>query len=79
MDKELQEYYEARFSMCSEKGWNDLMEDIDKIIEACDDISTVTDEKMLNFRKGELSILRWIRGLKEMSASAYDELKGDTN
>jgi hypothetical protein len=30
LDKDLQEYYEARFDMMSSKGWKDLQVDIEK-------------------------------------------------
>ena len=75
MDKELQKYYENRFGMMVSQGWKDLIEDIDEMIKATSDISSIPDEKSLNFKKGELSILHWIKGLKEISEQAYEDLK----
>lgn len=74
MTPELQAYYEARFSMMATEGWKDLLEDIDNIIEPLNNISTIEDEKSLQFRKGELSILTWLKNLKQVSERAYEDL-----
>ena len=74
MNKELQTYYEERFSMMATQGWQDLMEDIDKMIEPINNISTIVDEKGLQFRKGELSILIWLKNLKQVSEQAFEDL-----
>ena len=74
MNKELQTYYEERFSMMSTQGWIDLMEDVDKMIEPLNNISTIADEKTLQFRKGELSILIWLKNLKQVSEQAFEDL-----
>jgi len=75
---ELQKYYENRFDMMSKEGWKDLMEDIDTMIESLNNISTIPDEKSLQFKKGELSILTWLRTLKEVSERAFEELNEKT-
>ena len=74
MNQELQKYYEERFSMMSTQGWTDLMEDVDKMIEPLNNISTIADEKSLQFRKGELSILIWLKNLKQVSERAFEDL-----
>lgn len=74
MNQELQTYYEERFSMMATKGWIDLLEDIDNMIEPLNNISTIEDEKSLQFRKGELSILTWLKNLKQVSEQAYEDL-----
>ena len=74
MTPELQKYYEERFSMMATQGWKDLIEDIDNMVNALNNISTVQDEKDLMFKKGELSILTWLKTLKEVSERAYEEL-----
>ena len=78
MTPSLQKYYEARFDMMSKEGWKDLMEDIDTMIESLNNISTIPDEKSLQFKKGELSILTWLRTLKEVSERAFEELNEKT-
>jgi hypothetical protein len=74
MTPELQKYYENRFSTMGTDGWIDLMEDIDNMIASLNNISTIPDEATLHFKKGELSILTWLRTLKEVSERAYEEL-----
>jgi hypothetical protein len=74
MNQELQRYYENRFSTMGTDGWLDLMEDIDNMIASLNNISTIPDEATLHFKKGELSILTWLRTLKEVSERAYEEL-----
>ena len=74
MTPELQKYYESRFDMMGPDGWLDLMEDIDNMIASLNNISTIPDEATLHFKKGELSILTWLRTLKEVSERAYEEL-----
>ena len=74
MTPELEKYYTDRFEMMSTKGWKDLVEDVDKIIVSLNNISVVSDEKDLQFKKGELSILTWLVNLKEISERAYEEI-----
>lgn len=74
MTPELQKYYEDRFSMMSTDGWIDLLDDINLMITSLNNISTVSDEKDLQFKKGELSILTWLKTLKQVSEQAYEDL-----
>ena len=74
MSPELQHYYENRFSMMGSDGWKDLVEDIDSMIASLNNISVISDEQSLQFKKGELSILTWLKTLKEVSERAYEEL-----
>ena len=74
MTPELQKYYESRFEMMGMEGWKDLIIDIDNMIESLNNISVIPDEKTLQFRKGELSILTWLKTLKEVSERAYEDL-----
>jgi len=74
MTPELQKYYESRFDMMSTEGWKDLTVDIDIMIESLNNLSVIPDEKTLMFKKGELSILTWLKTLKEVSERAYEEL-----
>ena len=74
MTPELQKYYEDRFSMMASQGWRDLLEDIDGMITSLNNVSTIQDEKDLQFKKGELSILNWLKTLKQVSEEAYEGL-----
>jgi hypothetical protein len=79
MTPELQKYYEDRFAMMATPGWRDLMEDIEKIKESLNNISVVENEKDLQFKKGELSILTWLSTLKQVSEQAYEDLQDEKN
>jgi len=74
MTPELQKYYENRFSMMGSDGWKDLVEDIDTMIASLNNISVIPDEQSLQFKKGELSILTWLKTLRQVSERAYEEL-----
>ena len=74
MNQELQKYYEDRFDLFSRQGWADLMEDVDNMLIPLNNVATIADEKSLQFRKGEISILIWLKTLKGVSEQAYEEL-----
>ena len=74
MNPELQKYYEDRFDLFSRQGWADLIEDVDNMLIPLNNVSTIADEKSLQFRKGEISILIWLKTLKGVSEQAYEEL-----
>jgi hypothetical protein len=74
VNPELQKYYEDRFDLFSRQGWADLMEDVDNMLISLNNVSTIADEKSLQFRKGEISILIWLKTLKGVSEEAYEEL-----
>ena len=60
--------------MMGSEGWRDLTIDIDNMIDSLNNIAAITDEKTLHFRRGELSILVWLKTLKGVSEMAYEEL-----
>ena len=74
MNQELQKYYEDRFDLFSRQGWVDLMEDVEAMLDSMNNVSTITDEKSLQFRKGEISILTWLKTLKGVSERASEDL-----
>lgn len=74
MDKELQKYYEERFSMMSSQGWKDLVEDTQNLFDSYNQVGAVATSDQLFYRKGQLDILNWILTLKEVSAKSYEEL-----
>ena len=76
MDKELQQYYEDRFTMFTTKGWKDLVEDIQKIKDTIK-VEDIPDEKTLFARKGELRIMNWLLNLKDVSEQAHQDLENE--
>lgn len=79
MDKELEQYYEARFAMFGSKGWKDLMEDMKERIAAIESIRGVKDSDELFKKQGELECLDWLTSLEDLSNDVYNDLKGETN
>lgn len=75
MTPELQKYYESRLSMMGDVAWVQLMEDVQKMLDATNDITNIQDEKTLHFRRGEINMMRWLLSLKDVSEQAYEELK----
>jgi len=65
--------------MMATPGWRDLIDDIEKIKESLNNISVVENEKDLQFKKGELSILTWLSTLKQVSEQAYEDLQDEKN
>jgi hypothetical protein len=75
MDPELQRYYEDRFDMMSHRGWQDLIEDLNKLLEQYRDIDNCGDTASLEFRKGQVDILKYLTSLEELSEKTYEEIK----
>ena len=74
LDKDLQEYYEARFDMMSSKGWKDLLVDVEKMIEERNNLMATKSLEELNLRKGQLDVLYWIKTLKQLSEESWEQL-----
>ena len=74
MDLNLQKYYESRLDMMSSLAWGDLMDDVQKMLDATNTLSGTTLEN-LQYRQGEISIMKWLLSLKETSNEVYEQLK----
>lgn len=74
MDAKLQKYYENRLEMTSTEAWKDLMEDVEGMLAVSNTLDGVTEDN-LQFRKGEISIMRWLLNLRIISDAAYNQLK----
>lgn len=79
MDRELQQYYEGQFSMMATPGWAELMEDLQKFRTSINELSTVTDEQQLFFRKGQIDVLDLVLTRKSSCEKTYEEIKDETN
>jgi hypothetical protein len=79
MTPELQKFYDSAFSMMATDGWQDLMEDVQKIANSYDKLSSVTETHPLDFRRGQLDILNWMLGLRAAYERAYEELEQETS
>jgi len=75
MDVMLQKYYEDRLSMCATDAWKELMKDVEGMLKATDTLSSVSDTHSLDFRKGEVAMMRWMLSIADVSEQAYEGLK----
>lgn len=73
MDNSLQKQYEDYFDLFSREGWKLLMEDIDNMIEGLDSLDYVSSLEELHNYKGQLTILKRIRGFENAIEAAYAE------
>lgn len=74
MTPEIKQYYEERFSMMTTVGWRDFLEDINNLKAPLEDVTTIKTVDMLYFRQGQLDILNWVLGLRDISEQTYEEL-----
>ena len=79
MTPEIKQYYEERFSMMTAVGWRDFLEDINNLKAPLEDITTIKTVDMLYFRQGQLDILNWVLGLRDISEQTYEELSFEEN
>lgn len=79
MDKQLEKYYEERFSTMATQGWKQFLEDVQGIFDAVNKVAPIQNELDLYFRKGQLDILQWVLTLKESSEQAYEALQADSS
>ena len=77
IDKELQKYYEERFSMMSTKGWKDFIEDTQNLFNQYNQILSTDTLEEYHKRKGQLDILQWILSLQSVSEQSYEDLQNE--
>ena len=51
------------------------MEDIERVKNSYDKLSSVTETHPLDFRRGQMDILNWLYGLRGLYEKAYEELQ----
>jgi len=78
MNRELQDYYENRFAMMATQGWQDLLEDLELMLSSTDTVKGVETIEQLHFRKGEISIMTWLKNLRESSNEVYEQLQEES-
>jgi len=62
--------------MFDTKGWTDLLEDVKAMEKTVDTLDGVTPENV-DFKQGELSIIKWILNLQQQTSEAMEELNAD--
>lgn len=63
--------------MMATQGWQDLLEDLEIMITATDTLAGIDTEQQLYFKKGEMSILNWIKNLRDASSEVYEQLQDE--
>lgn len=79
MDNSLEKQYEDYFDLFSREGWKLLMEDIDSMIESLDSLDYVSSIEELHDHKGQLKILKRIRGFENAITVAHEELTSEAD
>ena len=74
-NSEVLQQYEDYFDLFSRAGWKLLMEDIESMIEGLDSLDYVNSIEELQNSKGQLMILKRIRGFENAIEAAYEDLK----
>lgn len=74
MDKELQSYYDNRFTLCVSVGWEQLLEDLQQSRNELAKIENINSQEELWKNKGKVEILDYILNLKEISEKVYQEI-----
>ena len=64
--------------MCGSEAWKELMKDVEGMLKVTDTLSSVNEQHSLDFRKGEVSMMRWMLSISEISELAYEGLKSET-
>ena len=63
--------------MFATPGWKYLLEDLQKIYDAAHTIEGIETMEQLQFRRGQIDILKLVVGQPAVLAAAYDMLKAD--
>ena len=76
VDQDLQKYYETQFDLFAHPGWKDLLEDLEQLYTAVNDLSSIDDENTLYYRKGQMDILNLIFDRRQACENAWKDLNG---
>ena len=76
-DRDLQHYYESMEEMFTTPGWKYLLEDLQKIYEVAHVIENIETLEQLQYRRGQIDILKLIVAQPAIISTAYEQLKAD--
>jgi len=74
MQETNEEFYHNRLNLCEHEGWRALIKDLEELKDLTNKLDSIESEKDLWFARGQLSILRQVIGLEEMTKLAMEEL-----
>jgi len=79
MNRELQDYYENLLQLFTQNGWKEFIEDIKGNADVLGDIMTITDEKQLWYRRGQLETVNRILAYESTIKNNYEDAVGEDN
>lgn|SRR5574337_1667713 len=70
-DRELDEYFTSLFEMYGTRGWAKILEDMGRLKEVYNDLSTCQSGEEMHYRQGQLDIIQQILTHQERSEKGY--------
>ena len=71
-DREVQEYYESMGAMFATPGWKYFAKDMTKLLDAADKLNGIRNEAELQFRLGQVDILKKVLVQPDVIEAAHD-------
>ena len=74
LTQEDKQFYHNRLNLTEQDGWRELVKELQTLEDLTNQLDSVESEKDLWFARGQLSILRQIINLEEVTKQAAEEL-----
>jgi len=78
-DRDMQAYYEALIEMHATPGWKYLTEDMQRIYDIAITIEGIETMEQLNFRRGQIDIIKLLVAHPAVVAAQYDMMLEEEN
>ena len=73
MAPELEKYYNNYFSLFRNKGWKQLMEELNNTVAQTNDVQNTKDSDDLFIRKGQLAVMANILNLEATIRASHEQ------
>lgn len=70
-DAELEKYFQDLFDLYPTAGWKQILEDMSRLADLYNDVTTVETTEQLWFRKGQLDIIHQLLTHQDRSESGH--------
>jgi len=74
MAPELEKYYNNYFSLFRNKGWKQLMEELENTAKQTNDLQLVKDNEDLCVRRGQLAVIANLLNLETTVRASHDQV-----
>ena len=74
MAPELEKYYNNYFSLFRNKGWKQLMEELENTAKNTNDLQLVKDNEDLCIRKGQLAVIANVLNLETTVRDSHEQV-----